>query len=228
MLARLAAMILLFVSCASHAEEVQPSLNITTRSSGTMFASDFARHELGLPNGDFAYELVLTTTVERARMNWHDPLSFYAPGKGSVTLTVGGISHTFRDFDNWLDISAQFYSSQNNPGTDVFSHDAYIGSYYGFGLTGFHLLRWPAGQVPVTQAFVDQSWTFDGPAVGEAYFNLVAGGQRAGYIMGTANHVEMSISAVPEPSRVMLLLAGLGLATLAGRRQRRLIPYRQG
>lgn len=221
MLVRFVAMFLLILSCAAHAQESPDSLTITTRSTGWMFASDIAQWELGLPDGRFDYELVYTSTFERSRIESRDPLSLFAPGKGTVTLTVGGASHTFRDFEDWMYTAARFRpASPFGGGTEAFEHSAYIGSYYGIGLTGGHVLWWPPGRIPDTLAFTGQSWVFDGPAVGDVHFNLEMGGERVGYFTGTATHFEMTISAVPEPSRLALLLAGLAVAGLGARLRR--------
>lgn len=220
MLARLVTVLLLAIACATHAQAQSspPILTITTHSTGSMIASDVARSELGLPDGRFDYELVYTADFAPARMEFNGPLSFFAPGTGTVTLTVGGTSHTFHDFNDSLYTAAQFASNVPFGGqTDYFQHNATIGSYYGVGLSGYQRVEWPAGQFPGTQAFTEQSWVFDGPAVGEVYFNLVIGGERVGHFAGTAEHFEMSISAVPEPTRLALLLAGLAAAGLLHR-----------
>ena len=218
MIARIAAMLLFAVSCTAHAQD---SMSIVTRSTGTMQASTVAQSELGLPSGSFDYELVATSTFARAAMQGYDPAtSFYASGSGSVVLTVNGVSQTFRDITGWAVSSGQFGSSLPWGGTtEFFQHGVTTGTYYGIGLSGYQRVSWLPGGFPGTQTWVAQSWTFDGGEIGEVYFNLEMGGERAGWISGTADHFAMSILAVPEPGRAPLLLVGLG-ALIASARAR--------
>lgn len=227
MFARLTALFLMVFSCVvqAQAQDEPELLNITTRSTGTMFVSDYVQYELGLPDGRFDYELVFTTTFERSRMEFPFPLWMNANGQGTVTLTVNGTSHVFRDFENYLRTTARYYSNvpYDRP-TETFSHDASIGTYYGMGLSGYQRVSWPVGQFPGTQGYGEQSWVFDGPDVGEVYFNLEQGAERVGYFVGRANHFEMTISAVPEPSPVALLAAGLAIVAASRRRVFRKTP----
>ncbi|MEW6762393.1 MAG: hypothetical protein AB1437_16350 [Pseudomonadota bacterium] len=218
MIARIAAMLLLAASSTAHAQD---SISVITRSTGTMQASTVAQSELGLPSGSFDYELLATSTFARAAMQGYDPAtSFYASGSGSVVLTVNGVSQTFRDITGWAVSSGQFGSSLPWGGTtEFFQHGVSTGTYYGIGLSGYQRVSWLPGNFPGTQTWVAQSWTFDGSDIGEVYFNLEMGGERAGWISGTADHFTMSISAVPEPGRAPLLLAGL-VALIAWARAR--------
>lgn len=54
--------------------------------------------------------------------------------------------------------------------------------------------------------------------LGEVRMDITIGGDVYGSIEGSANHVEMSITAVPEPAQVASLAAGLGLFGLYRRR----------
>lgn len=213
MFARLAAMLLLATSCAAQAQD---SISIITRSTGTMQASYVAQSELGLPDGSFDYELVATSTFARAAMGGYDPTaSFYATGTGSVVLIVNGVSQTFRDVTGWAVTSGQFGSTLPWGGaTEFFQHGVSTGTSYGVGLSGYQRVSWLPGSFPGTQTWTTQSWTFDGRDIGEVYFNLEMGGERAGWISGTADQFSMNISAVPEPGRALLLLAGLGVTVL--------------
>lgn len=87
-------------------------------------------------------------------------------------------------------------------------------------LKGYQGVRCPAGSFPGTMGFGDQEWTFNGPDVGEVRINVTIGGDIAGSIEGRANHFQMSITAVPEPAQVVLLVAGLGVVALYRRRRR--------
>lgn len=218
MIARIAAMLLL---AASFTARAQDSMSIVTRSTGTMQASHVAQSELGLPDGSFDYELVATSTFARAAMQGYDPAtSFYATGSGSIVLTVNGVSQTFRDITGWAVSSGQFGSNLPWGGTtEFFQHGVSTGTYYGIGLSGYQRVSWLPGTFPGTQTWVAQSWKFDGSDVGEVYFNLEMGGERAGWISGTADHFAMSILAVPEPGRAPLLLAGLAVVALLSRRR---------
>lgn len=195
--------------------QVRDLVTITTRSTGVMYASDVARSDLNLPSGDFAYEMLVTSVVSKEAVIV-DPLSFYASGSAAITITANGITQTFRNPYGWSDIGGQFASNVPFGGTtEFFQHYLYIGF-----LDGYQRVRWPAGQFPGEQGFTSQSWTFNGDRVGEVWFNYVLGGERAGWISGTANHFEMSITAVPEPSQLALLVAGLSLFGLISPRRR--------
>ena len=218
MFARIAAMLLLAVSSTAHAQD---SISIVTRSTGIMDASDIAQRELGLPAESFTYELVATSTFARAAMEGYDPVSsFYAVGEGSVVLTVNGVSQTFRDITGYAISSGTFGSNLPWGGTtEFFEHGIMTGTYYGIGLSGYQRVGWLPGSFPGTQTWDPQSWTFDGERIGDVYFNLEMGGERSGWISGRADHITMTSSAVPEPGRAPLRLAGLG-ALIASARAR--------
>lgn len=219
MFARLLLVLVLACSASAQAQVPVPDLiTITTRSTGTMLASSVASRELGLPEEHFDYELLITSSVSR-QMVADDPLWFYVEGSGSITLTANGVTRTFRNPYGWAYVGGMFASNVPYGGTtELFRHNLYNGY-----LDGYHTVSWPAGRFPGEQGLSNQAWTFEGDRVGEVWFNILIGGERAGWIAGTANHFELAISAVPEPSRVALLGAGLVLAAFAHRRRR--VPH---
>lgn len=221
MFARLVAVLLLVVACAAHAHaQSDDQLVITTRSTGTMTADPNAQEMLGLPEGTFDYELVVTTQVFRNFLV-NDPMWLRSEGYADLSLIVNGVRWTDRETDPYYSYTdAKFGSDVLFGGTDeTFTHDIILGLGIGPVLKGYQQVRWPVGSFPGTIGFGDQEWTFDGPGVGDVRMNLTIGGDIYGSIEGSANYFQMSIAAVPEPAQVALLAAGLGVFALYRRRR---------
>lgn len=196
------------------------TVTVTTRSSGTMLASGEAERLLQLPPGPADYELSFTSTLPAGDIETYSgsvDLSSWGPLE--VTLLFRGIRHTFsiQDGMGWI------YIASDPGGEDLYRHSmTWPMIVSSFGLEGMMSFGMPGGSYPGTLDFASQDFALDAPSASLVELRVYQNGDVVGQLTGTAGRFEVSIvSAVPEPSMLAGLCAGLAIVGAAGRLRRR-------
>lgn len=196
------------------------SVTVTTRSSGTMTPTGQAERALQLPPGSNEYELSFTSTLPAADIATSDGgVDLNSWGETEVTLLFRGIRHTFSipDAMGWVSIAS------NLGGEDVYRHSmSWPMNVSVFGIEGMLSFGVPAGSYPGAFDFSDQDFVSLDPQRALVELRVYEYGGVVGQLTGTAERFEVSIvSAVPEPSMLAGLCAGLAIVGAAGRLRRR-------
>lgn len=196
------------------------TVTVTARSSGTMVASGEAERLLQLPPGPADYALSFTSTLPAADIDVYPGLTELSSwGPLEVTLQFRGIRHSFSipEGMSWILIAS------NLGGEDLYRHSmTWPMIVSNFGLEGMMSFGLPAGSFPGTVDFSSQDFTVANPATSLVELRVYQNGEVAGQLTGTPERFEVSIvSAVPEPSMLAGLCAGLAMLGAAGRLRRR-------
>lgn len=198
----------------------QQSITITTRSAGTMYASDFAAGALGLPHGGFPYQLVQTSEIFGNPLFYPDEKHASGQGNVSLTLSFNGQTHTYQGEEV---PGANASLGSNVPfgeQTEYFSH----GVYFGFGrdryrFDGGQSVYWPVGSPQGIHDFSQRDVNFDPAYRADVHFNLLStSGDTLGTLDASATSFHVTImNPVPEPAGYSTMAAGLAALAIAGR-----------
>ncbi len=196
------------------------TVTITARSSGTMVASSDAERLLQLPPGPADYTLSFTSTLPVSDIDVYPGITELSSwGPLEVTLQFRGIRHTFSipEGMSWILIASSL------GGEDLYRHSInWPMIVSNFGLEGMMSFGLPAGSYPGTVDFSSQDFAVVNPASSLVELRVYLNGEVAGQLTGTAERFEVSIvSAVPEPSMLAGLCAGLAMLGAAAYRPSR-------
>lgn len=196
------------------------TVTVTTRASGTMTATGQAERTLQLPPGAGDFELSFTSTLPAADIaHSAGGVDLSSWGATEVTLLFRGIRHTWSipEGMGWVSIAADL------GGADAYRHSmSWPMNVSTFGLEGMLSFGVPAGSYPGSVDFASQDFSVLEPQASLVELRLYEFGDVTGQLTGTADRFEVSlVSAVPEPSILAGLCAGLLLLGAARRWRRR-------
>ena len=195
------------------------TVTVTTRSSGTMTASGEAERLLQLPPGPAHYELSFTSTLPAADIDsYPGSVDLSSWGPLEVTLLFRGIHHRFSlpEGMGWIHIAS------DPGGEDLYRHSmSWPVNVSSFGLEGMMSFGMPADTYPGTPDFSSADFALSNPSASLVELRLYQTGDVVGQLSGTADRFEVAIvSAVPEPSMLAGLCAGLAILCAAARLRR--------
>lgn len=195
------------------------TVTVTTRSSGTMTPTGQVERALQLPPGSDEYELSFTSTLPATDIaSSAGGADLNSWGATEVTLLFRGIRHTFSIADamGWVSIASSLGDE------DVYRHSmSWPMNVSVFGIEGMLSFAVPAGSYPGAFDFSAQDFVVFDPQRALVELRVYEYGDVVGQLSGTADRFEVAIvSAVPEPSMLAGLCAGLAMLCAAARLRR--------